>query len=128
MPCRYDPGPEDHLRTELERNKKLRKDLDRLTHENDQLREALLRLITEENYVLPAPAFERIAETQTKHRQEDLDRLESAIRELIGNDVDHVRLTPSNIELNLFEALGRVLTADPGKALEPQLGFDPDVL
>lgn len=109
MPCIYDPGPEDHLRDERAKNEKMRKDLDHLTHENDQLREALLNLINDRNYVLPEPVVQTVSENQTKHRKEDLKRLKKTFME----SEDALRL-------------GLVILADPTKPLEPQLGFNPD--
>lgn len=109
MPCRYDPGPEDYLRGERAKNEKLTKDLDKLTRENDMLREALLKLITDPTYKVPAAVVKKVSTDQTKHRKEDLKRLEKAFRE--SRDA---------------EKLGKVMLADPTKPLEPQLGFDPD--
>lgn len=109
MPCTYDPGPSDYLRDERAKNEKMKKDLDRLTHENDQLREALLNLINDRDYVLPEPVVKKVSENQTKHRKEDLKRLKKTF-----------------IESEDATRLGLVILADPTKPLEPQLGFDPD--
>jgi phosphoribosylaminoimidazole-succinocarboxamide synthase len=109
MPCRYDPGPEDYLRTEKQKVAKLTKDLDKLTAENDRLREALLNLINDKDYVLPAEVVKEVQAEQVKHRKADLKRLE---RVFLTNK-DALRL-------------GKVLLADPKKPLEPQLGFDAD--
>jgi hypothetical protein len=87
----------------------LKKVADKLTHENDMLREELLR-IAEINPKLLKPAFvKKINAAQIKHRKEDLQRLEQTFR--TSKDA---------------EKLGLVMLADPNKPLEPQLGFDPD--
>lgn len=118
MPCRYDPGPEDYLRSEKVKTEKLTKDLDRLTKENDRLREALLNLINDKDYQLPAAVVKAVTKNQVKHRKEDLARLEKTFRQSIKD--------AEGDQPELFELLGRVLTADPDKDLTPQLGFDPD--
>jgi predicted transcriptional regulator len=118
MPCRYDPGPEDYLRDEKRKTEKLTKELDKLTRENDQLREALLNMINDKDYVLPAAVVKKVKTNQTKHRKEDLVRLEKTFREMIASGEGDAP--------ELYENLGRVMTADPTEELEPQLGFNPD--
>jgi hypothetical protein len=87
----------------------LKKIADKLTHENDMLREELLR-IAEKDPKLLKPAFlKKINAAQIKHRKEDLQRLEQTFRK--SRDA---------------EKLGLVMLADPTKPLEPQLGFNPD--
>ena len=124
MPCRYDPGPNDYLRDERQKNEKLMSDLDRLTHQNDQYREALLNMINDRGYNLPADVVADITVDQTAHRQEDLDRLEKYCRTILSEGATHVSIDGE--ELTIHEVLGRVVTADPSKTLEPQLGFDPN--
>lgn len=108
-PCTYDPGPEDYLRSERAKNEKMKKDLDRLTVENDRLREALLNIINDKDYQLPAAVVKEVTKSQEKHRKEDLARLKKTF--LASKDA---------------ERLGLVILADPSKELEPQLGFNPD--
>lgn len=115
MPCRYDPSPAeiaashaDATRRQDAKERKLKKDLDRLTHEGDMLREAIIALVDEGTP--PSPdVMELIAEKQIEHRKEDLKRLEKTFRE--KKDA---------------ERLGKTMLADPQFPLEPQLGFDPD--
>lgn len=118
MPCRYDPGPEDYLRSEKDKNVKLTKALDKLTRENDQLREALLNLINNRDYVLPQAVVKKVKTAQSKHRKEDLARLEKTFREQIASG--------EAFDEDLYRLLGLVIMADPEKELQPQLGFDPD--
>jgi len=124
MPCRYDPGPEDYLRSERQKVEKLTKDLDKLTHENDQLREALLRLINDPNYKLPQAVVKKVKTNQVKHRKEDLKRLEKTFRDDIANGVTGI--TRGTVQTSIYEILGKIVAADPNEPLEPQLGFDPD--
>lgn len=96
MPCRSDYMEPNH-----------RQELDRLTRENDMLREAVLSLQAGKG--LPDAALMLIQEEQIKHRKEDLQRLAKVFR--TAKDAPR---------------LGAVMLADPRKPLEPQLEFDPD--
>lgn len=115
MPCHYDPGPDDLARSRADAERrlgnrltKLTKDLDKLTHENDILREAVLAA-AEAGFDIPPASLSLIEKEQIAHRKEDLKRLEKTFKE--SKDA---------------QRLGLVVLADPTKPLEPQLGFDPD--
>ena len=114
MPCNsdyMDPTP-------AERETKIRKEMDKLTRENDLLREMVINL--DQGGKLTATELRMVKRNQTAHRKEDLDRLEKTLREAITKGA-----TDSG---NVYEMLGRVVVADPSQPLEPQLGFDPDSL
>jgi hypothetical protein len=121
MPCRYDPSP-----YEIEESARLRykADLDRLTHENDVLREFILSL---PKVTVPAAIYEAVNKNQVEHRKEDLKRLEDYFEEQI---TVISKRKPSSFNKDArreyFTLLQLVLAADPTEALEPQLGFDPD--
>jgi len=104
MPCRYDE-PIGVYRN----NCNHRPELDRLTAENDALREALLKITLDPDYKLPQRVKKAIELKQLEHRKADLKRLEATFRK--NRDA---------------ERLGLVILADPTKELEPQLGFDAD--
>lgn len=106
MPCRYD---EPVGNVDKNRIASLRKDLDKLTAENDMLREAVLNLTRDRDFALDPKVIKIIAEDQTKHRSADLKRLKAVFTK--SKDA---------------EKLGLVMLADPKKPLEPQLGFDAD--
>lgn len=119
--------------TPAEREAPLRKELDRLTRENDLLREMVINL--DQGGKLTATELKLVKRHQIAHRKEDLARLERTLRELIataqaGDDSwIEVKDTGKRIEIRqAYERLGRVITADPVHPLEPQLGFDPDSL
>ena len=120
MPCRYEEGPADFLRTEKQRTAQLTADLDKLTAENDRLREAILTLIADREAELHPDVVKVIENDQTKHRKEDLRRLEKQFRTELAATTDFAR------ERVLHQLAGAVVTADPSKPLEPQLGYDPD--
>lgn len=101
MPCRYE-GP-------LPISDKSRKELDRLTKENDSLRELVLRLMNDSNAYISDSEMNMILKDQLQHRKEDLARLKKTFLK----SKDALRL-------------GKVMLADPKKPLEPQLGFNPD--
>ena len=101
MPCRSD-YPEIRTVTDPALVAKL----DKLTHENDMLREALLAVPQEH---VDAKVRRLIAKDQVAHRKEDLKRLRETFQR--------------NLDFGRFE---KVILADPKKPLEPQLGFDPD--
>jgi len=108
----YDDGPTVVYRDDSEVNLKLAKykeDLDKLTHENDVLREAILEVEAKTPGLFKGALIKKIGVSQIKHRKEDLARLEKVFRK--SKDA---------------EKLGLVILADPAKPLEPQLGFDPD--
>jgi len=111
MPCRS--GYEDEARVVYKQNPadaKLLKDNDHLTHENDQLREALLLILDDRSYTPPDSTVKLIRKNQIAHRKEDLARLKKTFTK--SKDA---------------EKLGLVMLADPNKPLEDQLGFSPDV-
>ncbi len=103
MPCQYyTPDEERRMAAEA-----YRKELNRLTHENDMLREALMVAVS--GGEVDPDFLKTVYKNQVKHRKEDLKRLEETFR--ASRDA---------------EKLGLVLLADPTQPLEPQLGFDPD--
>jgi hypothetical protein len=106
--------------TELAELNRIRPELDRLTTENDRLRELVLRLVDGET--ITKQELERIRREQTKHRKEDLARLEKQFKASIADQKAMGREGATD----LHTKLGLVITADPSKPLEPQLGFDPD--
>jgi hypothetical protein len=119
MPCRYDPTPSEIEASRVaasERQKtkerRLRKDLDKLTADNDRLRETVVELVNRfpevEDFV-GAEVFALIEKDQIEHRKADLARLQ--------------RVFTANKDAT---RLGIVMLADPTKALDPQLGFSPD--
>jgi hypothetical protein len=116
MPCRVEPSYDELPTNTLH----LRSQLDKLTAENDLLRETLLSVVESPTYTIPAKVLKLIEKDQVKHRKEDLIRLEKTFRDQIAATNDHAR------ERILYELLGRVVVAVPSKPLEPQLGFDPD--
>lgn len=107
MPCTYDPSPEEIAAATQQRDKYLRTELDRLTKENDRLRELVVGLA--EGRTPSKKELDFIYRDQIKHRKEDLKRLEKTFR----SRKDAKRL-------------GLVMLADPNKPLADQLGFDPD--
>jgi hypothetical protein len=101
VPCRSD-YPE--IRTMVDPT--LAAKLDKLAHENDMLREALLAVPQEH---VDTKVRRLISKNQVEHRKEDLARLKETFR-----------------QRNDFGRFEKVILADPKKPLEPQLGFDPD--
>lgn len=104
MPCQSDYS--DYA------NSSARAELDRLTKENDMLRESLIKIFEENPGItlkLPKKLVAAISTAQLKHRRDDLTRLEKTF-----------------IKDKDTENLQKVWDADPSKPLEPQLGFDPD--
>jgi len=102
-------------------------ELDRITRENDRLREFLIHLHA--GGELSAADWHWIDGEQVKHRKEDLVRLDRALRDIIATNKDGWVDMPSGRRMALssaYERLGRVVAADASKPLEPQLGFDPD--
>lgn len=102
-------------------------ELDRLTAENDRLRELVLRLVDGEP--VTKQELEWVRREQAAHRKEDLVRLDRALRDIIATNKDGWVDMPSGRRMALssaYERLGRVVAADASKPLEPQLGFDPD--
>jgi len=139
MPCRVELSD-----AEIRANEKAAKDRaiadalkpiqkrnDELTHENDQLREALLKII---EYYPKASTWigeelhKKIYKDQVKHRREDLRRLEETFRDEMWKLIQ--QNGKSALTSNRMKALNlkiqAVQDADPTKPLEPQLGFDPD--
>lgn len=109
MPCNTDymePTPRELRMQEEARWKAVN---DRLTHENDQLREMLLRIVVDPSYKIPKQWIKKVNADQIKHRKEDLARLKDTFTK--SKDA---------------EKLGKVILADPNLPLEEQLGFDPD--
>lgn len=117
MPCTY-YTPDEERRMSAEYDRKQRAELDRLTHENDILREALIAA-TSGNEIDP-DFLKTVHENQVKHRKEDLKRLEKTFRKQLSETNDYAR------ERIIQQMIGAVVTADPLKPLAPQLGFDPD--
>lgn len=114
MPCRYDPSPAEIEAANNARDEKLikpfRKKLDRLTHENDMLREIVIAWRDGNGISDKLEEFvDTLEDTQIAHRKEDLARL----RETFKQSGD-------------FERFEKVVLADPERPLEDQLGFDPD--
>lgn len=124
MPCRYDPTQAeiDAARAaELDRAiAPIRADLDRLTHENDMLRELVLTSVHKQKPVqIENGLLATIVERQIAHRKEDLNRLEETLAE-------RVRETSGAERKQAAIDLTAVLVADPHFPLAEQLGFDPD--
>jgi chemotaxis protein histidine kinase CheA len=99
---------------------RIKVELDRLTRENDLLREMVINL--DQGGKLTATELKLVKRNQVAHRKEDLARLERTLREALA------RNPPEQTADVLHLRLGRVVTADPDRVLEPQLGFDPDSL
>lgn len=89
--------------------KKFKEIADKLTHENDILRETILAVAEKNAKLFDAKLLKQVGIDQVKHRKQDLARLESVFR--ASKDA---------------QRLGLVMLADPKKPLIPQLGFDPD--
>jgi hypothetical protein len=99
MPCQYyAPGEAASIRAN-----EYKAELDRLTRENDRLRELVL------TGAVNPDERKKIEKEQIKHRKEDLARL----KKTFTDQRDAKRL-------------GLVMLADPKRPLEAQLGFDPD--
>lgn len=115
MPCMYESFPthSEMMKMNSEHIKKLenkfRKDLNKLTLENDILRDVILDIADTNPELIPAKILKMVEAEQIKHRKEDLKRLEKTFRKTKD-----------------AERLGKVMLADPNKPLEPQLGFNPD--
>lgn len=110
MPCRSDymePTPAETTAAHNAAMDSIRIELDRLTRENDELREMILRLngggqLTEGEAM-------RVGLEQVDHRKADLARLEKTF-----------------IQAQDIARLEKVWNADPAFPLAPQLGFNPD--
>lgn len=89
--------------------KKFKEIADKLTHENDILRETILEVAEKFPKAFTATFLKKVGADQVKHRKEDLARLEEVFRKSRN-----------------AEKLGLVMLADPNKPLIKQLGFDPD--
>lgn len=116
MPCQVEEPWESDLRyrkSEAESAKALaekwKKIADKLTLENDILREGILAAAEKAPKAFTASFLKKVNLDQIAHRKEDLRRLEKVFR--ASKDA---------------EKLGKVILADPNKPLEKQLGFDPD--
>lgn len=111
MPCTYIESESEIKARQEKRWEALVAAKDRvltaLTHDNDVLREQIIRLV--DGGRLSDDEILGIRNAQTAHRCEDLKRLRDAC--VMADD---------------WERLRKVLNADPSKPLEPQLGFDPD--
>jgi len=114
MPCQS-----DYMRDPVPPTNKA--ELDRLTAENDRLREFLLRL--KAGGGLTVREWKVVERDQVAHRKEDLARLENTFRAAIS---DQKAMGRTGGASELHAKLGLVVTADPALPLEPQLGFDPD--
>lgn len=106
MPCRVDISDAERRQADFEQ---LLAKCDKLTAENDMLREAVLNLTRNRDFELEPSVIKIIAEDQTKHRTADLNRLKAVFTK--SKDA---------------EKLGLVMLANPKSPLEPQLGFSPD--
>jgi hypothetical protein len=112
MPCQvetYEDKGWDRARSANAEAEKWKKIADKLTHENDILREGILVAAEKAPKAFTATFLKKVNLDQIAHRKEDLRRLEKTFRKLKD-----------------AEKLGRVMLADPNKPLEKQLGFDPD--
>jgi hypothetical protein len=116
MPCRVEEPWESNVRyhsSEAEKAQALaekwKKIADKLTLENDMLREGILAAAEKAPKAFTATFLKKVNLDQIAHRKEDLRRLEKVFR--ASKDA---------------EKLGKVMLADPNKPLEKQLGFDPD--
>ena len=136
MPCRTDYTPDEERRMREARNEPivtdLRIKLDELTHENDTLREVILKLVEEGGApvrdAIPNDLLAQITEKQIIHRQEDLRRLDKTLSEKIVSFSSTGEMSNSRMDAiaNFITYLKKVRDADATKPLEPQLGFDPD--
>lgn len=79
MPCRYDPTPAEIAEGARRENLSLTNKLNKLTAENDLLREAILSFADNPGVTLPPKVLKVIEADQIKHRKEDLKRLEDLI-------------------------------------------------
>jgi len=109
MPCQMYSGDEIRAMNAEDRASKWKKAADKLTHENDMLREGILAAAEKSPKAFTATFLKKVNLDQIAHRKEDLRRLEKTFR--ASKDA---------------EKLGKVMLADPNKPLEKQLGFDPD--
>ncbi len=139
MPCRVELSE-----AEIEANRRARTDReiatvvkplqernDELTHENDILREALLKIIGFEPKAaiwIGKDVAQKIEEDQVEHRKEDLRRLEVYFLEQIQSYAKVNPPTDKSYDMldKYTGLLGKIRHADPEKPLEEQLGFDPD--
>jgi len=140
MPCRVEPTEAEleasrQARTNSEIAKvvkPLKKRNDELTHENDQLREVVLKMV--KNFqpsedVISRELLEQITLNQVEHRKEDLRRLDKYFTKYLEDSVKTQGLAhalQTQDFKDVFARLEKVMAADPEKPLEPQLGFDPD--
>ena len=115
MPCQVEQPWESNVRyvnSEAAKAQALaekwKKIADKLTLENDLLREGILAAAEKAPKAFTASFLKKVNLDQIAHRKEDLRRLEKVFR--TSKDA---------------EKLGRVILADPTKPLEKQLGFDP---
>lgn len=129
MPCRYDPTPEEIRQSQEAQTAKVVKPyikkLDKLTHENDQLRELLLEHAADK---LPENVRKSILAKQVNHRQEDLDRLKKTFEEYL-EEAFRVQGSVAFSTRDFQDTMTRlyaVTQADVNKPLASQLGFDPD--
>jgi hypothetical protein len=112
MPCQvetYEDKGWNSARSANAEAERWKKIADKLTHENDILREVILAAAEKYPKAFTAKVLKQVNLDQIAHRKEDLRRLEKTFR--ASKDA---------------EKLGLVMLADPTKPLEKQLGFDPD--
>lgn len=142
MPCRVDPTPaEIEAGRQAALNRELAKVVeplqernDKLTHENDQLREALLTVIAYEPKAetwIGKDVAKKIQQDQVEHRKEDLSRLAKTFNEKLaalyrGKNFQIDNQGWRDRRDSLFNFIQLVEKANPEHPLEPQLGFDPD--
>lgn len=132
MPCRVDPTPEEieasnrarHDRIVAEAIAPFQERNDRLTHENDMLREVILEsLASGSTVVLTEEQAEAIRKNQVAHLVEDLQRLNETLQGLLDAAIASKNLAGmAQYASDLF----KVQNADPTMPLQAQLGFDPD--
>ena len=109
MPCQVEDYSYRRSSGSNEQLDKYKQMADDLTHENDMLREAILKAHETNPELFDKKIVGIVAFDQVKHRKEDLRRLKKTF-----------------IKSKDAERLGKVMLADPKLPLEPQLGFDPD--
>jgi hypothetical protein len=110
MPCQVDESYYRGSSNSYSEKANAYKELaDNLTHENDMLREAILKAAETNPELFKKNILDMVLADQIEHRKEDLKRLKKTFMK--SKDA---------------ERLGKVMLANPKLPLEPQLGFDPD--
>lgn len=109
MPCQVEDYSYRRSSESSQQANKYKELADNLTHDNDMLREAILKAAVTNPELFNKNILKMVETDQIAHRKEDLRRLKRTFTK--SRDA---------------ERLGKVMLADPKKPLEPQLGFDPD--